>query len=76
MSDALDKLKSPPPPMMVPGCSTCRHRRGRDVCFWRCGAIGGHYTVHVYHTRCNGDMWEPLPPPVPALIRLKRWLIG
>ena len=81
MTDAIDKLKQPPPPMMVPGCSTCRHLQrdgslSRDAYWWRCGVVGGHYTRDIYHTRCKGDLWEPKPPPVPVLVRFKRWLVG
>ena len=27
--------------------------------------------------KCNhGELWEPIPPPVPAITRFKRWLVG
>ena len=77
MSDIVDKLKSPPPPMMVPGCTTCRHLGHRPYSdYLYCDALGGLYADRAYENRCKGNLWEPHPPPVPVLVRFKRWLIG
>lgn len=75
MSDAIDKLKSPPPAMMVPGCTTCRHSRMMHSTLY-CFAIGGVFASQAYELRCKGNMWEPPPPAIPALVRFKRWLVG
>ncbi len=79
MNDIIDKLKSPPPPVMVPGCSTCRHLWGKHIVtpgYLRCLAFGGNDAREVYIKLCNGDRWEPKPSPVPVFTRLKRWLVG
>lgn len=46
-----------------------------DPYIWKCGALAGHYTSSAWR-HCRGDRWEPNPPPVPILVRFKRWLIG
>lgn len=83
-NDIIDQLKQPPPPMMVPGCTTCRHlykQTGMEkyTSHWSCSAVGGDYATTAYKYQCKGAMWEPHPPPppfVPVLVRLKRWLVG
>ena len=83
MTSAIDKLKEPPPPMMVPGCSTCRHLQNKEKAnaslYWNCGAQGGRPTAPAYGDawgKCQGTYWEPMPPHVPVLVRFKQWLIG
>jgi hypothetical protein len=75
MTDAIDRLKSDPPPMLVPCCTTCRHFKRRE---YRsdCDAVGGQYATIAYRYDCKGVLWEPVPPPVPLLVRIKRWLVG
>lgn len=81
MSGVIDKLKSGCQSPTVLGCDTCSHMipapgfRNRPE-YWRCGAWGGLHTTVAYLRTCKGEQWELAPPPVPALLRLKRWLIG
>ena len=69
----VDKLKSTPPPMMVPACTTCRHFLYRNYGLSRCLGCGGNLADQAFAYQCRGDMREPR---VPVLVRLKRWLIG
>lgn len=58
----------------VRACSTCRYQF--DDFGMRCGAVA-MMCVSARLTECKeGEMWEPKPPRVPVLIRLKTWLIG
>jgi hypothetical protein len=78
MNSIIDKLKSGEPPLAVPSCASCRHLTDTygSAGYWRCGALGGIYADWAYHRSCKGAHWEPRPPPVPILVRFKRWLIG
>lgn len=62
----------------VRACSTCRHfRPDHDIVRWSdCLATSKYADVAREEECLNGALWEPIPEPVPVLIRFKRWLIG
>lgn len=63
----------------IRACETCRYfkRDSSDVTGWHECAATSQKAYFARTDECNGgEMWEAKPPPIPAIIRLKRWLIG
>jgi hypothetical protein len=61
------------------GCGNCLfYEEDRSNASWsKCRAIPGEYARDARRKECDhGRLWEPMPPPVPVLVRFKRWLIG
>ena len=60
-------------------CGTCKHVVRPQSILPDCSATGRHIMTerHGGHV-CGpeGKLWEPVPHPIPILIRFKRWLIG
>jgi hypothetical protein len=67
-----------PPPKLVRACTTCRHRQkdSWSAAFDKCMAVGTYVSTAREGECDHGTMWEPIPPPVPLLERLHRWLVG
>ena len=73
--DEIGKLKTLPPLQQV-GCGTCLFYR-EDPTFSKCAATGGNWADRAWEHQCKrGALWQPKPPPIPVLIRFKRWLVG
>jgi hypothetical protein len=64
------------PTKPVRACMTCRYRKAYfDSTLDKCLAVG-RFVDFARHGECNhGTMWEPIPPTVPLLERLHRWLV-
>lgn len=77
MGDVVKLVCSQELPIKV--CGTCRHYKIDPygiVRFSACHALSVYAHV-ARETRCNrGQLWEPKPPRVPFLRKIKEWLIG
>jgi hypothetical protein len=78
MIDQVEKLKQLPP-LIQQVCGSCRYYRRyrgyKDSPLWNeCQAFSE--LAKFAWPRCRGHYWEPIPPPVPVLVRFKRWLVG
>ncbi len=74
--DEITKLKNLPPLAQV-GCGTCRfYVPHRILTLAGCEATSS-YADGSWRNQCKGgQLWQPKPPPIPILIRFKRWLVG
>lgn len=78
MADNVVRLENSNERLPVKACGSCRHYR---IDSWGassadCVAASRHAATARIDECRDGRLWEPKLPPVPVLVRFKRWLIG